>query len=53
LRAFPALRQSRAVAFDAIGLSGETLFPSITSLRRFICFACGSRRVHLRRRRRT
>lgn len=38
-----ACQHSGAVAFDAIGLPDETLFPDIGRARRFRCSACGAR----------
>jgi hypothetical protein len=38
-----ACQHSDAVAFDAIGLPEETLFPDIARTRRFRCSACGAR----------
>jgi C4-type Zn-finger protein len=41
----PVCLHSTPMSFNAIGLAPETPFPAIARMRRFVCAACGSRRV--------
>jgi len=41
----PVCLRSTPLSFKAIGLAPETPFPNIARVKRFVCAACGSRRI--------
>jgi hypothetical protein len=43
----PVCLRSRHISFAAIGLAPGTPLPAIASARRFVCSACGAKRVEV------